>query len=73
MVIALGGTVTGEHGVGMSKAPYMKKERPDAWRTMLTIKKALDPENILNPGKMMQWEGGIITRSALSLPGPLRI
>jgi len=60
VVIELGGTVTGEHGVGMSKAPYMMKERPDAWQTMLTLKRALDPQNILNPGKMMQWEGGII-------------
>jgi glycolate oxidase len=59
-VISLGGTVTGEHGVGMSKAPYMMRERPDAWRTMLTLKKALDPQNIMNPGKLMQWEGGII-------------
>ena len=59
-VIALGGTVTGEHGVGMSKAPYMMKERPDAWGTMLLLKKAMDPQNILNPGKIMQWEGGII-------------
>ncbi|MDD1772824.1 MAG: FAD-binding oxidoreductase [Methanomassiliicoccales archaeon] len=59
-VIQLGGTVTGEHGVGMSKAPYMKKERPDAWGTMLLLKQAMDPKNILNPGKMMQWEGGII-------------
>ena len=59
-VISLGGTVTGEHGVGISKAPYMMKERPDAWRTMMAIKKALDPQDILNPGKLMQWEGGII-------------
>ncbi|HNU36507.1 MAG TPA: FAD-linked oxidase C-terminal domain-containing protein, partial [Methanomassiliicoccales archaeon] len=59
-VISLGGTVTGEHGVGISKAPYMMRERPDAWRTMLAIKKALDPQDILNPGKLMQWEGGII-------------
>ncbi|HPR97723.1 MAG TPA: FAD-binding oxidoreductase [Methanomassiliicoccales archaeon] len=60
VVISLGGTVTGEHGVGISKAPYMMRERPDAWQTMLTIKKALDPQDILNPGKLMQWEGGII-------------
>lgn len=60
VVISLGGTVTGEHGVGISKAPYMMRERPDAWRTMLALKKALDPQDILNPGKLMQWEGGII-------------
>jgi glycolate oxidase len=59
-VIALGGTVTGEHGVGISKAPYFKKERPTAWETMNAIKQAMDPNNILNPGKMGQWEGSIL-------------
>lgn len=59
-VIALGGTVTGEHGVGISKAPYMKRERPTAISSMMAIKKAMDPDNILNPGKMQEWEGGII-------------
>ncbi|MFA5314151.1 MAG: FAD-binding oxidoreductase, partial [Methanomassiliicoccales archaeon] len=59
-VIRLGGTVTGEHGIGISKAPYLKQERPTAIATMLAIKRAMDPDNILNPGKMMEWEGGII-------------
>jgi glycolate oxidase len=59
-VIRLGGTVTGEHGIGISKAPYMKQERPTAIATMSLIKHAMDPDNILNPGKMMEWEGGII-------------
>ncbi|MCE5297112.1 MAG: FAD-binding oxidoreductase [Euryarchaeota archaeon] len=59
-VIRLGGTVTGEHGIGISKAPYLKQERPTAIATMLAIKHAMDPDNILNPGKMMEWEGGII-------------
>jgi glycolate oxidase len=59
-VIALGGTVTGEHGVGISKAPYFKRERPTAWETMNVIKRAMDPNNILNPGKIAQWEGSIL-------------
>ncbi len=59
--VKLGGTVTGEHGVGMSKAPYFMSERRTAIQAMLAIKKALDPNNIMNPGKMMQWEGSILT------------
>jgi glycolate oxidase len=60
-VLELGGTVTGEHGVAISKAPYMQKERPTALATMKAIKQALDPNNIMNPGKMMDWEGSIIS------------
>jgi glycolate oxidase len=59
-VIAVGGTVTGEHGVGISKAPYMQKERVQALRSMELIKKALDPNDILNPGKLGEWKGSII-------------
>jgi glycolate oxidase len=58
--IRLGGTVTGEHGVGISKAPYFQKERASALGAMAAIKKALDPNNIMNPGKMQEWEGCII-------------
>ena len=48
----LGGTVTGEHGVGIGKIPYMIQEHGAAWGSMHQIKKSLDPKNILNPGKM---------------------
>ena len=52
-VIDLGGTITGEHGVGVTKAPYMDMEfsRP-ALDLMLRLKKAFDPNGILNPGKI---------------------
>jgi glycolate oxidase subunit GlcD len=46
------GTLTAEHGVGMSKSPYIKKELGEILEIMKEIKKALDPNNILNPGKM---------------------
>jgi len=49
--IALGGTVTGEHGVGVGKRPYMEAEHGEAWHVMGDIKRALDPRGILNPGK----------------------
>jgi glycolate oxidase len=60
-VLDLDGTVTGEHGVAITKSPYFKKERADSLEAMKAIKKALDPNNILNPGKIMDWEeDGII-------------
>ncbi len=53
LAVELGGTLTGEHGIGLSKAPYMGLEHdPVAMGVMRGIKKLLDPENILNPGKM---------------------
>jgi len=55
-VLGLQGTVTGEHGVGISKAPYFKVERASALATMKAIKMALDPNNIMNPGKMFDWD-----------------
>ncbi|REE67988.1 glycolate oxidase [Paenibacillus taihuensis] len=51
--IRLGGTITGEHGVGLVKAPYLEwKVGPAGIEVMRAIKTAFDPNNILNPGKM---------------------
>jgi len=61
VVISLGGTVSGEHGIGISKAPWMQVERKDSLVVMEEIKKAIDPKNIMNPGKIMQWKGSIIS------------
>jgi D-lactate dehydrogenase (cytochrome) len=50
--LELGGTATGEHGVGIGKAKYMPVEHGAALDVMWTIKQALDPNGILNPGKV---------------------
>ncbi len=51
--LELGGTLSGEHGIGLSKAPFMKLEMKDAgMKATVAIKRALDPNNVLNPGKM---------------------
>lgn len=52
--LRLGGTTTGEHGVGMGKLGLMEAEHGAAWDVMGTIKQALDPQNIMNPGKMLR-------------------
>jgi glycolate oxidase len=50
---SLGGTLTGEHGVGLAKAPFMALEHDKAaMELMRSLKKLIDPRNILNPGKM---------------------
>jgi D-lactate dehydrogenase (cytochrome) len=54
MALELGGTVTGEHGVGIGKKEYMVEEHGDAYAIMGDIKRMLDPKNILNPGKMVE-------------------
>ncbi|MCD6212530.1 MAG: FAD-binding protein [Sulfurovum sp.] len=53
LVVEMGGTLSGEHGIGTSKAPFMDIAFNDAELTLFRdIKKAFDPNNILNPGKM---------------------
>ncbi len=51
--LAMDGTCTGEHGIGQGKRSFLQAELGDAVSVMRTIKRALDPQNILNPGKIL--------------------
>lgn len=54
--IAMQGTCTGEHGIGLHKIDFLVQEcGEDTVDTMRTLKHALDPNNILNPGKVLRW------------------
>ena len=50
--LSLDGTITGEHGIGIQKKTYLKKQHPDNIPLMKALKKTMDPNNILNPGKI---------------------
>ncbi|MGB0904452.1 MAG: FAD-binding oxidoreductase, partial [Mangrovicoccus sp.] len=53
LALDCGGTISGEHGIGLGKMKYMEREHGLALAPMRAIKAALDPQNILNPGKML--------------------
>jgi len=60
LIHSLGGTTTGEHGIGITKAPDFHRERKSMIPMMKSIKKALDPNNIMNPHKIDQWTDGFV-------------
>ena len=54
--LRLGGTISGEHGIGMGKLGHMAAEHGAAWGVMGAIKRALDPLGLMNPGKLVPQE-----------------
>ena len=64
--LELGGTITGEHGIGLAKKSFLPKFAGDAqMRVMRELRRVLDPNGFLNPGKMFETE----CRLCPTLPG----
>jgi glycolate dehydrogenase FAD-linked subunit len=59
LALRMGGTTTGEHGVGTARAPYMAREHGPALEVMRRIKAALDPNGIMNPGVIFDVPSGL--------------
>ena len=67
-VVSLGGAISGEHGIGLAKTPFLRLQHsPAQVKAMMAVKKALDPKGILNPGKMFEvfevWKHARVTAS----------
>jgi D-lactate dehydrogenase (cytochrome) len=60
-----GGTVSGEHGVGLHKRAFMEAEHGESLAVMRAIKAALDPHNIMNPGKILPPATGLANDAAI--------
>ena len=64
-VRSVGGTTSAEHGIALSKAPAWKKEKTDSLALLRAVKKAFDPNNILNPHKMQDAPDDWVTATPL--------
>ena len=60
-VFQVGGTMSGEHGVGLSRTPFMRRQHGDLYPVFAEIKRLFDPRNILNPGKVVGDDGARLT------------
>ena len=62
LVLRLKGTISGEHGDGRLRSQFLSKQYPELYGAFVEIKRAFDPENILNPGMIVGAQEGLLTK-----------
>ncbi len=66
---SLGGSISGEHGIGLIRAPFVRKQFGDEYYNLLVqIKKIFDPENMLNPGKLLNDDPKVMFENLRRMP-----
>jgi FAD/FMN-containing dehydrogenase/Fe-S oxidoreductase len=60
--ISMGGTISGEHGDGLSRTPFVRQQYGSLYEVFRELKRVFDPAGILNPGKIVSDEGGSVSR-----------
>ncbi|HEV3342225.1 MAG TPA: anaerobic glycerol-3-phosphate dehydrogenase subunit C [Pirellulales bacterium] len=60
-VFRVAGTMSGEHGTGLSRTPFMRRQYGDLYPLFVEIKRLFDPQNVLNPGKVVEESPGSLT------------
>jgi len=62
VVFELGGTISGEHGDGLSRTPFVRQQYGELYPVFQEVKRIFDPHNVLNPGKVVGDDPGLMTR-----------
>ncbi len=70
-VFEVGGTISGEHGDGLSRTPFIRQQYGDLYEVFREVKRVFDPQGILNPGKIVGEEGESFTRYLRPASQPL--
>lgn len=65
-VIAVGGTISGEHGDGLSRTPFVRRQYGELYPVFQEVKRLFDPRNLLNPGKIVGDDPTLVTRNLRS-------
>jgi len=71
LVFAVGGTISGEHGAGLSRTPFIRRQTGELYDAYCEVKRIFDPEGVLNPGKIVDGAGRLTDHLRPLQPAPV--